>query len=335
MASRTGPAVGRRGWGARIGGVVLLVAVGASLLTSSGPRAGLAEQAADFDRVYAAYQGWFLGERDERGTGYTHWRYEDLRDPAGARTLSTEIDYARMGRGSQIALWRRDRNAAPGFGLDYLHQPGSQEDLVLLGDRFRESVVQPGFEEFPPRPITTALWIARPTTLADAGGWSPCATAGTAQFCGLDQSVQATRAAVPGVPRTVAYAEDGTVTARTAIRFMDLVATLAPTNARQLALLEPVLHELVPFTIVLGPDGRFVRAELNGRLATAAASIEMQVGQESHGPATAADFPPGPTDDSQIQRVSRLEWVVISESASKLANRDLAADVDPDPGAPG
>ena len=95
--------------------------------------------------------------------------------------------------------------------------------------------------------------------------------AGTALFCKLDWAVAATRAAIPDVPRSYRHSPDGAITARTAIRFIDLVTyNLAPTSARQLAQRQPAFQTLLPFTITISIDshGRLDRAELNGRFTT-------------------------------------------------------------------
>jgi hypothetical protein len=241
---------GRNGVGARLLRVLAVgVTLAAGLAASTAPDR-LAQQAAEFDRVFAAYQGWFVGERDELGLAYDHWRYDDFEDPVGDRTYDVQIDYARLGRSPDVAVLRRDRNSRPGYGLDVIHPAGSPEDFVLVGDRYREPVSLPEQETLRPpgstEPLARALWIARPTTLADAGGWDRCATAGTSGTCILDQAIAATRAAVPGVPRTYHRATDGTVTARTAVRLIDLVAyDLAPIGAYQLAVLQPVLYGAV------------------------------------------------------------------------------------------
>lgn len=151
----------------------------AAVAVAAGAPDGRVAEAAAFDRAFAAYQGWFTGERDERGTRYEHWRYTDA-SGAGTRRIDVEIDYARAGRGRDIALLRRDRNARPGFSLDHLHEPGSPDDLVLVGDRYRRPVDQG--DGLPPAPLARTLWIARPTTLADSNGWDPCATGGTSLF---------------------------------------------------------------------------------------------------------------------------------------------------------
>lgn len=310
--------------GLRLAGAVLVVLTVAAGGTASTAPDRLAIEAAAFDQTYAAYQAWFTGERDEQGTSYAHWRYTSTQDTR-VRTIDDETDYARMGRGRDIALLRRDRNARPGFSLDYLHAPSSDEDLVLLGDRF----VAPG-DNWVGEPTQ---WVARPTTLADTSGWDPCATGGTAQFCTLEDALTATRKAVPDVPRTYRRAEDGTITARTGIRFLDLVAyDLTPVNSGQLALLQSVLNTLVPFTITIGRDGTFARAELNGHLAAPDATIEVQLGLEHRGVATAADFPASPRDDpTQVRHVDRLEWVFFLDAATEYAVQSKANEVDTTP----
>lgn len=159
-----------------------------------------------------------------------------------------------------------------------------------------------------------------------------CHRAGTSLFCTLEKAVAATRAAVPDVPRTYRRAPDGTVTARTGIRFLDLVAyDLTPVKADQLTLLQPVLGTLVPFTVTFGPDGTLDRAELNGRLTTSDATIEVQLGLEHRGVATPTDFPAPPTDPTQIRRVDRLEWVFFIDAADEYAFRQQAHEVDVPP----
>lgn len=292
------------------------VLVAAAASASSAPDRD-AEQAAAFDRTYAAAQGWFTGERDEQGTSYRHLRYTSPQEKR-VRTVDLEIDYARMGRGHDIALLRRDRLARPGFSLDFLHTPGSDEDLVLLGDRYRQPADGWVGEPTP--------WIARPTVMADSGGWNPCATASTSLVCDLDKAVAATRKALPDVPRTYQQTPDGTVTARTGIRLLDLVAyDLVGVNASQLALLQTELDTLVPLTITVAPDGTFTRLELNGRLTTPSATIEMQLGVEHRGDATAADFPAPPTDPRQIRHVGRVEYGFFIQAATKYAIQQAAA----------
>jgi hypothetical protein len=176
------------------------------------------------------------------------------------------------------------------------------------------------------------LWMARPTTMAASGGWDPCATAGTVLFCDLDRAVAATRAAIPDVPRSYHRAPDGAITARTAIRFIDLVTyNLAPTNARQLAQLQPALHTLVPFTITFNRDGSLGRAELNGRLTTDEAILEVQLGLEHRGPATAADFPAPPSNPDEVTHATHLDALVFSGSAARLAEQEQAAEADSPP----
>ena len=302
--------------------VVLAAALVGALLvataTASAAPNQLADRAAGFDTAYASFRGWFVGERDEQGTSYAHWRYEPQTGPP--RTIDSETDYARMGRGRDIALLRRDRDARPGFSLDYLHQPGSPLDVVLLGDRY----LQPG----PDWAGEPTAWVARPTTLDDVGGWSPCSTGGTAQFCGLDAAVGDTRAAVPAVPRTVTYATDGTVIARTGIRLIDLIARdLTPFNAQQLTALQPVLTTLLPFTITIGPDGTLRHAEVNARLSTVAATVAVQLGLEHRGPATAADFPtPPPVGSPEVRQVDRLEYIFFVQAANDYAVAQQAAE---------
>lgn len=331
-------------WAGGVGGRLLgVLAVGATLaagLTASTPPDRLAQQAAEFDRVFAAYQGWFVGERDERGLAYDHWRYDDFGDPVGDRTYDVQIDYARLGRSPDVAVLRRDRNSRPGYGLDVIHPAGSPEDFVLVGDRYREPVSLPEQETLRPpgstEPLARALWIARPTTLADAGGWDRCATAGTSGTCILDQAIAATRAAVPGVPRTYHRAPDGTVTARTAVRLIDLVAyDLAPIGAYQLAVLQPVLYDLVPFTIVFSPAGVLDFAELNGRFTVPGATLELQLGQQHLGVATPADFPSPPADPAQIQRMDRTEYLMFVNDAFLLQRLEAPGEVGRDSAGPG
>lgn len=319
IPTQTGRAPGRRGALSRrktlaavaTAAVLTLLAAG-----SAGPDP-LAERAAQFDNAYAAFQGWYTGERDERGTSYAHWRYRD-HATGTVRTIDTETDYARRGRGTDIALLRRDRLSRPGFSLDYLHEPGSPVDLVLLGDRYRHP--GPGWAGEP------SAWLARPTTLADVGGWSPCATGGTALFCPLDAAVAATRAAVPAVPRTAQRQPDGTITAQTGVRLLDLIAhDLTPLGATQLTALQPILTALVPLTITIGPDGTLVRAELNAELTTPAATLELQLGLEHLGVATAADFP-APPNEAEIRHVDRLEYVFLLQDALDYATREAAAE---------
>lgn len=302
---------------ARLSALLVAVLVAATAAGSAAPNQ-LADRAAGFDTAYASFQGWFVGERDEQGTSYAHWRYQPQTGPP--RRIDSETDYARMGRGRGIALLRRDRGARPGFSLDYLHQPGSPLDLVLLGDRYRQP--GPGWAGEP------TAWMARPTTLDDVGGWSPCSTAGTAPFCHLDAAVADTRAAVPTVPRTVSYGPDGTVTAQTGIRLIDLIARdLTPLTAQQLTALQPVLTTLLPFTIVIGPDGTLRHAEVNARISTASATVEIQLGFEHRGPATAADFPtPPPVDSPEVRQVDRLEYLFFLQAATDYAVAQQAAE---------
>lgn len=314
------------------------VAAAAAVLTASSPPDRFAQQAAAFDQVFAAYQGWFVGERDERGVAYDHWRYDDALDPGGVLASDGEIDYARLGRTPEVAVLRRERNARPGFSLDVIHPAGSELDFVLIGDRYREPVTLPQDQTLHPsppgEPLARTLWIARPTTLADSGGWDRCASGATSRTCRIDKAIAATRAAVPDVPRTYDRGGDGTVTARTGVRLIDLLTyDLAPFNSYQVAVLQPVLYDLVPFTIVFAPDATLRFAELNGRLTAPGASIEVHVGQQHLGVATAADFPAPPSGPAEIQQMGRLEWVLFSENARLLERVAHSGEVPP--GGPG
>jgi hypothetical protein len=310
-----------------------LTAAGADASTAQERRAA---EAAEFDRVYAQFQGWFLGEHDEHGTSYEHWRFQDLRATGNPTTSGTaasgtdavrridaETDYARMGRGRDITVLRRDRLSRPGFSLDYLHPGGTDIDYVLIGERYRQPVqLDP---QLPTRPLWPTLWMARPTTLSQ--GWDPCATGGTALFCDLDSAVAATRAAIPDVPRSYHRSPDGAITARTAIRFYDLITyDIAPTNARQLAQLQPAFTTLIPLTITFDSARRFVRAELNGRLTTDGAVLEVQLGIERRGTATAADFPAPPSNAHEITHANHLDAYVFAKEASDLRDRESAGE---------
>lgn len=139
-------------------------------------------------------------------------------------------------------------------------------------------------------------------------------------------------AAVPGVPRTDRQAPDGPVTAGTGIRFTDLVTfDLAPTNARQLAVLQPAFDTLVPFTVTFRPDGSLERAELNGRLSVPGAVLEVQLGIENRGVATPADFPAPTTDPARVERVGRVEYVLFIDAANRLQQAEMATDPGPLP----
>lgn len=116
---------------------------------------------------------------DEQGTSYEHWRFHDLGAGSGptapsiassatVRRIDAETDYARMGRGRDTAVMRRDRLSRPGYGQGYIHPGGSEFDYVLIGDRYRQPVQLDPTQ--PPAPLWPTPRMARDTTTPNRDG---------------------------------------------------------------------------------------------------------------------------------------------------------------------
>lgn len=294
-------------------GVLILVLLG---VVGSQARDPAIAQASRFDRAYTGFQAWFLGEQDERGTSWSHWRLQTGTDPP--RRSSTEIDYLRVGQGPQRATVTSGRFDAPGLSLDVLHPPGSDTDLVLIGDRYRRPAA-PG-EAGPRGPLVTTPWIARPAIDA-SGSWSPCFSSATGIFCDLDRALARTRSVLPALPRWAQDHPDGARSAHTGIRLVDLLAVgNDPLDDRKLAQVVPLLHRLVPLTVTEDGLGRFVSVRLSGRLAAPGVQLDIDLGLEHSGSAVAADIPRGPRSPGEVTVMNELAYLRFARDAALRAS---------------
>lgn len=312
--------------GARLVTVAVLTAALLAGVVSSTPQAGTVltaqQQAVEFDVLYENASAWFQGERDEKATFFVHQRLLNRTDDSFTGTDS-ETDFVRYGRGENLQTYSNQRLSQPNFYINVLHPPGSV-DYAQIGDRYRLTYALTG-PGSPPGPLVGTPWVQRPALLSyeRGAGWDACVFGPTAAFCEIDSALRDTRTAVPDLPRQVVHRTDGTVELRTGIRLIDLITqNVVGLNGRALYFAEPLLNDLVPYTIVFRPDGTLASAELHGAVFVPGVfALVVQTGYAQRGRSTAHDIPPVPSDPPEITVMTSYQWSAFSTRAGLVRGR--------------
>lgn len=298
-----------------------LVALLAVLLGgATASQAQQPQQIADaraFDAAYTTLNQWMLTEQDEQAISYLHDGVRRVDQP-GVR-IDIEQDFVRVGRGQQAGYFIRERTAGGGFAVDVLNR-GGDVDYLLVGDRYQRPMLHD--DGRPPSVIAPTPWLTRPAVrnLEGNSGWDPCYTKATLPFCNISRAFEATRAAIPGLPRQVFRQPDGSQIARSGIRVGDLVNQhlFLSQNDALLGKMAPHFERLIPFTITLRPDGSFAKYEVSGRLVAGDLLIVTEFGYESLGPATVADLPNPPAGDDPVTALDTDAYLQFFDDSQRL-----------------
>ncbi|MBP2478271.1 hypothetical protein JOF53_007143 [Crossiella equi] len=256
-----------------------------------------------FDVAFKKLDELLVKPRDEKSTVYWHGRFNE-------RKSDKEIDvfrYQAADKGSPEppAIFTKSRTSKDTKdNLDQYHPSGSEWDYVLLGERFRSLAPTP--------------WVRFPT-FTPKEGFNVCLLTGVQTLCAMQDAMKATQKSSPaGLLKEYRQQADGSAELLTGVTlkaFLD--ARVMNFEQFKSQITPPMLESFIRTTVVLDPTGNLKKIEMNGIVEKGGPKIEVQVGYEILGKATAKDFPPEPSALDRTDLPSR-------EARSDFFNR-LAA----------
>lgn len=267
----------------------LAVVVAAAGCASGSPGMALADQqavkdymAAQFDAAFKKVDQELVKPRDEKSTVYWHGRFNE-------RKTDKEIDIFRYqaadkGKPEPPAIFTKSRTSKEmKDNLDQYHPSGSEWDYVLLGERFRSLAPTP--------------WVRFPT-FTPKEGFNVCLLTGVQTLCAMQDAMKYTQKASPtGLVKEYRQQADGSAEMLTGVTlkaFVDARVLNFPEEFKK-QMTPPMMESFLRTTVTLDPQGLLKKIEINGVVDKGGPKIEVQVGYEVLGKATAKDFPPEPS----------------------------------------
>ncbi|WP_344964482.1 hypothetical protein [Crossiella cryophila] len=278
----------RRGRLAALAGA-LAVTITAAGCSSASPGLALADQqavtaymAAQFDGAFKKLDQELIKPRDEKSTVFWHGRFNE-------RKTDKEIDVFRYQAADKAkpeppAIFTKSRTSKDmKDNLDQYHPSGSEWDYLLLGERFRS--------------LATTPWVRFPT-FTPKDGFNVCLLTGVQTVCAMQDAMKATQKSSPaGLVKEYRQQADGTAELLTGVTlksFVDARVLSFPEDFKK-QMTPPMLESFLRTTVTMDPQGQLKKIEINGIVDKGGPKIEIQVGYEILGKATAKDFPPEPS----------------------------------------
>ncbi|GAB2918399.1 hypothetical protein GCM10027280_01800 [Micromonospora polyrhachis] len=246
-------------------------------------------QSAKFTEALQGLVSYFREATNIKGTVFSFGSFE-------GKKARSEMDTFVLG--SPPAMLTKSRSGHEGDNIDTYHPAGSDKDLLLLGSMYRTLAPTP--------------WVSHRTSFP-ATGYYICVMAGVMTGCKMLTAIELTQKENPnGLLRKYTKHPDGRVELLTGVTlkaFLEARVMIFPDVLRE-KMTDNMMTQMLPVRIKFAPDGSLDMFEINGVVEGGPSPLEVQVGYDITGTATAADFPPLPSgfDVTHLDEKARREF---------------------------
>ena len=246
-------------------------------------------QSARFTESLQGLVRYFREATNIKGTVFSFGSFE-------GKKAKSEMDTYVLG--DPPALLTKSRSGHDGDNIDTYHPAGSDKDLLLLGSMYRGLAPTP--------------WVSHRTSFP-ATGYYICIMTGVMTGCKMLSAIELTQQENPnGLVQKYTRHADGRVELLPVVTlkaFREARVMIFPDVLRS-KMTDKMMTQLLPVRIKFAADGSLDMFEINGVVEGGPSPLEIQVGYDITGTATAADFPPLPSgfDVTHLDEKARREF---------------------------